>query len=375
MQDANVYDSRKLDTESFKCPSCGAHLDFSPEMQLLTCGHCGNKVDFASSADVQPIDFVTGERPKDDWNETVVYRCDNCGSREIISKNEISKKCHFCGTTNIVLTDELPGIKPGAVIPFLFNEERAKHNFKKWIKKRWFIPNKLKANAEAGELGGVYSPAWVYDCDTFSQYVGRVGQYYTVTTGSGKNRRTETRIRWRRISGTHMRDFRDYIMEASPHLDQRQMKKLAPFRMDESKVYDRAFLAGFTAAHYDRDVDACWIDVRRDIEQTLRSDIVRKHRADVVDYLNVSTNYTNVTYRYMLLPVWISNYSFAGKTYNFFVNGTTGRVIGKVPRSAAKITAFIFAIIGVLAVLAFLNHLGVFGDLSEGLSQEIAYLL
>ena len=39
--------------------------------------------------------------------------------------------------------------------------------------------------------------------DTLSTYKGRLGKKYTVVVGSGKNTRTETRIRYFSISGVH----------------------------------------------------------------------------------------------------------------------------------------------------------------------------
>jgi len=354
-------------TQLFKCPGCGAQLHYTPGTSKLGCHHCGTEVDFTASADVKPVDYATGERPEYNWgSEAVVYRCDNCGAKEIVNSTDIAKKCPFCFATNVLLTDELPGIKPGAVVPFLFDEEKAKQNFVQWIKKRWFIPNKLKSGARTAELSGVYSPSWIYDSGSHSVYAGRVGVYYTVTVGSGKNRRTERRIRWRNISGNYARDFNDIIIESSPHLTQRQLERLRPFRLDKIAAYDKRFLAGFSAAHYDRDVDACWLDARKDMDGMIRSGILSQHRHDVVAYLNVSTHYIDVKYRYVLLPVWMSNYRYNNKAYSFIVNGSTGKITGQVPRSALKIIGFIGLIILLLgALFAVLWLTGAFDEVSN----------
>ena len=355
MQEEEIYRAEEKETEVYKCPSCGANLEFDPDEQILKCDHCGHRQAFEASHIVQLVDFMTGERPKNTWgDETKVYRCNNCGSTEILSATEIAKTCPFCGTTNIVETDELPGIRPTAVLPFLFGEEKAKEYFTRWIKKRWFIPNKLKKAKLRSDYNGVYSPAWVYDADTMSSYEGRLGEHYTVTVGSGKNRRTETRTRWYRVSGVHYSTFKDLIIEASPYLTQAEVNALKPFRMDVGVEYDKRYLAGFSASHYERDVDACWPDACREMEAVIRREILGKYHADVVDYLNVNSGYHDVKFKYLLLPVYICNYFFEKKNYRFYVNGCTGKVTGKVPRSPAKIAAFSAAVLAVIVAIIFL---------------------
>ena len=44
-----------------------------------------------------------------------------------------------------------------------------------------------------------------------------------------------------------------------------------------------------------------------------------------------------MTFKHILLPVWLAAYKYQGKTYRFVVNGRTGRVQGERPWSAIKI--------------------------------------
>ena len=51
-----------------------------------------------------------------------------------------------------------------------------------------------------------------------------------------------------------------------------------------------------------------------------------------------------------MIPVYVGNFSFKRKVYNFFVNGTTGKTYGKYPKSGLKIGTLVLlaaAIIGV----------------------------
>ena len=64
-----------------------------------------------------------------------------------------------------------------------------------------------------------------------------------------------------------------------------------------------------------------------------------RYRADVVDYVNMNCIYSDRTYKYVLVPVWIFKYNYAKKSFECIVNGRSGRVVGNYPKSSVKIGA------------------------------------
>ena len=44
--------------------------------------------------------------------------------------------------------------------------------------------------------------------------------------------------------------------------------------------------------------------------------------------LNVQNQFSYVTFKHVLLPIWIAAYRYNGKPYQFLVNGQTGEVVG-----------------------------------------------
>ena len=62
-----------------------------------------------------------------------------------------------------------------------------------------------------------------------------------------------------------------------------------------------------------------------------------------------------MTFKHVLLPVWLAAYKYRGKTYRFVVNGRTGRVQGERPWSAIKIA---LAVIVGLIVAAAAGYIG-----------------
>lgn len=53
---------------------------------------------------------------------------------------------------------------------------------------------------------------------------------------------------------------------------------------------------------------------------------------------SIQTQLNAVTFRHLLLPVWLMAYRFHGKTYQIFINAATGEVQGQRPYSVWKIT-------------------------------------
>jgi hypothetical protein len=88
----------------------------------------------------------------------------------------------------------------------------------------------------------------------------------------------------------------------------------------------------------------------RAIQQDIRRDI----GGDEQRITSVRTQYNSTTYKYILLPVWLSVYRYGDKVYRFVVNARTGEVHGERPYSAIKIA---LAVIAALIVLGFLLYL------------------
>jgi hypothetical protein len=66
-----------------------------------------------------------------------------------------------------------------------------------------------------------------------------------------------------------------------------------------------------------------------------------------------STNisWKNITFKHILMPIWISAYSFKDKTYRFMINGRTGEVQGERPYSWVKIAFAALAAAAIILVI------------------------
>lgn len=346
----------EVETQTTKCASCGANMAFDPATQMLVCPHCGRKESFRVDLGVEEIDIrnaFAADEPGSMGGE-ISFRCDNCGAHVTLGKGEVASNCPFCGTSHIVEEEDQPGIKPNAVIPFMLDKEAVAGTCKKWARKKWLAPSSFKKSIKPKNLHGVYAPCFTFDSNTQSVYDGRLGERRTRTVGSGKNRRTETYIKWFRVSGTYEQFFDDVTICSGSKFTQKQFDRIMPFRRDNAGVYTPEYLSGFMAYRYDKDVKTGWSEAKTRIDREIRSAIIARYSADVVDYLNVSTGHHDVTYKYVLVPVYVGNYTFKKKLYNLYVNGSTGKVYGKSPLSPLRVGGLVLFIVALLVGIFFL---------------------
>jgi hypothetical protein len=66
---------------------------------------------------------------------------------------------------------------------------------------------------------------------------------------------------------------------------------------------------------------------------------------------NLNTDYNAITFKHILLPIWISAYQYNGKIYRFIINGRTGKLEGERPYSWIKIALTIVAVVAIIGGL------------------------
>ena len=183
---------------------------------------------------------------------------------------------------------------------------------------------------------------------TFSRYRGERGENYlvteTYTDGEGKTQtRTVTRTRWYSVSGHVQRFFDDELVCATDGVPHKIVDKLQPWRLDLCHPFTRQALAGFQARTYDIELAEGFVVARdrmdRQIEKDVRYDIGGDHQR----VHNVDTRYDALTYKQLLLPLWLLSYRYKETIYQVVVNAQTGEVQGERPYSWIKITLAVVA--------------------------------
>lgn len=345
-------------TAVVKC-DCGADMQYDPSLNALKCPYCGvtrtidKRICFRRdylSERAQGAVVFDGE----------TYKCPNCAGDVPIKGFDTAVKCPYCGATNVIDIADLKGLKPDSILPFAISKQGAADAGKKWIKKKFFAPYKLKKEFAVDKFYGVYIPSYSFTTETDSSYEGRIGERKTRWVGSGNNRHMETYIDWYYVSGSTDDIFEDVAVEASTQLTQKELNKLLPYDTDNVEAYNKDYLAGFCAERYDTSLEDGFKVAQGQIDKEIRRRILSHYGADEVEYLHVTTEYTDTTFRYTLLPLWVCAYKFRKKAYRFLINGRTGKSTGKTPTSVPKVITTVLlaaaAIVG--AVLLWLAYGG-----------------
>jgi hypothetical protein len=91
------------------------------------------------------------------------------------------------------------------------------------------------------------------------------------------------------------------------------------------------------------------------MDSALRQEAARRIGGDDQRVHSVRTRYEALTFKHLLLPVWMLTYRYADKPYRVIVNATTGEVQGERPYSALKIA---LAVIVGLIIAGLLLYFG-----------------
>ncbi len=348
---------------TFPCEGCGGDLVYSPGVAKMECPYCGAEVDCpAPTGEVLEHDFES-QLASLEANATTTtvsqVTCNACGAENHLESNQTSGECAFCGTPFVQQPKEANVIKPQALLPFAVTRDEGISHFREWINGLWFAPNKLKHFArDIQKLKGLYLPHWTYDSDTTTDYMGQRGEAYYVSvsyTDSDGNRRTrqERRIRWYPASGRVWVKFDDILVPASDTLPREYVDELEPWDLPALTPYEDAFLSGFQSESYTVDLrtgfDIAKGKMEPDIDQHIRYDI----GGDEQRIHHKTTYYSEITFKYILLPVWISAYRFKDKNFQFLVNARTGEVQGERPWSWIKITLAVLAGLALIGTIIY----------------------
>lgn len=327
----------------------------------MVCAHCGNTESLTqspwSAAKIRELDFETardGTLPAPEMEETRVSKCPNCAAEVEFDPTVHAKECPFCATPVVTDTGTHRHIKPRAVLPFGFDEPAAHDAMNDWLGALWFAPNGLRDYARKGRrMDGIYVPYWTYDADTTSRYSGERGTVYFETRRVMRDGKPTTvqvpRVRWRPARGQVARFFDDVLVLASKSLPKRFTDGLAPWDLAGLEPYTPEFLAGFRAEAYAVSLEEGYVEARSIMNGVIQRDIKFDIGGDRQRIHDIDTTVRNVTFKHILLPVWLAAYKYRGETYRFVVNGRTGKVQGERPYSSVKIA---FAVITGLILAA-----------------------
>ena len=109
------------------------------------------------------------------------------------------------------------------------------------------------------------------------------------------------------------------------------------------------------ALGYDVSLQPAWEDGKRTMRERAKTACYHQMSTSHVRNFNMSADFADESWRYMLLPVYIAAYKFDQKTYQVMVNGQSGLVAGQKPVAWWKVWLAIGALLSPGALLALIG--------------------
>ncbi|MGD0814000.1 MAG: zinc ribbon domain-containing protein [Verrucomicrobiota bacterium] len=360
--------------KKFSCPSCGGESQWNPAKKALICPFCGTvspaQAELTASGHevIVEHDLVAALRGIPDsqrgWQaDKTSVKCQSCQAISVFDAARIGQRCDFCGSTALVPYEEVKdAFRPESVLPMKISDSQVRDSIRQWYGSRWFAPNKLKRAALTDTVKGLYIPYWTFDAQVHGDWTAESGYFYYVTeTYRNANGQTQTRqvqkIRWEPSSGALDHFFKDELVPASRGVQEQMLRKIEPFPTTTDLVpYNAGYLSGWVVERYQLDLVGAAKEARGDMDAEMQRLCGAQVPGDTHRNLQVESDYSGQTYKHILVPIWLLTYNYGARNFQVVMNGYTGVIAGKYPKSWIKITLAVLAGLAIAGIALLLAH-------------------
>jgi len=357
--------------ERHVCPECGGKAEWDPGKKELVCPFCGTHFPREGPPpmpgavvehDLDETLANLGDKAVQVDTATRRVQCTNCHAVLVRSADTVAQHCDFCGSPELLDYQDIHSpISPESLLPAAISKETAYHSLKAFLAARWFAPNDLKRRNLIDRINRVYLPYWTFDSSAECPWTAESGTYYYVTVQSRDSEgrtvsRQERRTKWRPASGHVSTWFDDIVISGSRGLDTELLQKLEPFPTKDLVPYETRYVSGWQVEHYQVPLlDAARLGFGT-MEGMLREMCGHEVPGDTYRNLQIYPEFSNKTFKHILVPIWLLAYQYRGKTWQGAVNAVTGTAHARFPLSAWKIVFVTLLVIAVIALIAFLAN-------------------
>jgi hypothetical protein len=261
-----------------------------------------------------------------------------------------SLTCPYCGSHQLIVSVETEKLlDPQAIAVMQISEQEAIRRTQTWFGSSWFAPDDLSKAAKKRIFHPAYYPFWTFD--------GTLEMHWSAEINEGGSNSPE----WVPRTGVEFEMFNDALVAGLKRLKAKDLEKLGPYNLMDVVEFKPEYLAGWPAMTYDRPLARASLLAREQVAKTLRRALY--HRVapgrQKRGLQSGGVNWSDMTFKYVLLPLWVGTYHYQGKPYRVFVNGQTGKVSGERPRDLLKTILIITSVLAaLLVVLMFLALAG-----------------
>ncbi len=333
----------------FKCPCCDASLSFAGNIQKMTCEYCDNTFDFdtvkacvetAAETDGTQLQWEEEEKPlwaEDEQAQLHSFLCEACGGELLTNDHTAATFCPYCGNAAILPGRVSGGLKPEGIIPFKTTKQDAKDAFLKLCKGKPLLPKFFTQEQQLEKITGLYVPFWLYDCGADFSGSYKATRIHTWSDSQYTYTKTDHYLLRRQADAA----FSGIPMDASSKMDDSFMESIEPYDYEGIQDFKTLYLSGYLADKYDVESQSGEDRIRQRVENAI-DDALQSSFLGYTTVLPTSRQFRidHSQARYVLLPVWMLNTRYKGKTYTFAMNGQTGKITGTLPICPRRATAW-----------------------------------
>ncbi|MDP5170559.1 MAG: hypothetical protein NWR72_09955 [Bacteroidia bacterium] len=337
------------------CPKCGKQLLYGAGKKELTCKGCGYKRILQNDSDqilerklTAGVSFDGFARGMGD--QVSACACETCKATLAVHDNHKLQRCPICAASPLkpieVPTDAL---EPKELLPFTLPRHRARSILRKYLRKRrwWLLPPAIFQMLRDDRLQQLYIPAYLLEAYVRASWKAKAG-YRIPVAGKGQ---IEEREVWEPVSGYWENLFENQFQFVSPKVDSKLFALINDYSFGELVNYDPRYLDAFPAEIATKDPKASLGEFEKSLDELIKATATQKIKGEKVNELKVISDKEALTFRHVLLPVWMSSFSYFGKTYQFLINGRSGKIAGDKPLSPYRIGLLLALIIATLVAL------------------------
>lgn len=344
------------DVVSFKCPNCGADRAYSAVDGGLRCANCGYHevpdVEVVGRA-AQEFEFKveTLQRASHGWGvERKELQCQSCGAATSLPPDMLTHTCPFCASENVVQRKAPQDIlRPRYLIPPKFGDEACQKLTRDWLGSSWMTPGSLQQRAALSSFAPIYLPYWTFDATSSAAWRAQVGHTRTRRTKNG----TQTYTVWKWESGNVRLNIDDLLVSGTTQISEVLLGRVANFLTEDLVPYDPSYLAGIRAQAYERELEEAWDMGRHTMREQTKKACMAQASTNKIRNFSMNLDFSDESWRYVLLPFYVSNYRYEDETYQVVLNAQMGTVAGQRPVAWRKVAAAIAAVLtpGLLVML------------------------
>lgn len=310
------------EVQRHRCPTCGGALTFNTARQGLVCQFCGYSRAIGTAGGARTETPRATQPQEQDWEAAIhtarghrwvlpgerMLTCGACGAAQTLQPGRVSALCAFCGSAQVIEEAARADlIAPEGIVPFAFDAVEARRRIHGLLAKRRSWRDDDQRQATSGTPRPVYLPFWTFDIEGEVRWRGYVEQ---------RNARVPKQ-------GSEHIFFDDLLVPAGGSLPGELLTTLT-YDTRALVAYSPDLLVGWPAELYRVPVADASLLAREQAVHRAKDRVYLTAEGELHDLTVSSIGLAVVSYKLVLLPVWVVTYRDADGEHQLAISGQAG---------------------------------------------------